>query len=76
MPLQIENPAESEICAVIRFLSAKSVKAVEIRRQILEMYGQNIMSDGKVRKWVEAFKGGRNNVHGEERIGGPSLTAH
>ena len=30
------------------------------------MYGQNIMSDRMVCKWVRAFKDGRKNVHDEE----------
>ena len=30
MPPLIENPADREICSVIRYLSAKGVKAVEI----------------------------------------------
>lgn len=58
MPPLIENPADCEICAIIRFLSAKGVKAVEIHRQICEVYEQNIMSDGMVCKCVRAFKDG------------------
>ena len=52
MPPLIENPAACEIRSVIRYLSAKGVKAVEIHRNICEVYGQNIMSDGMVRKWI------------------------
>ena len=66
MPPLIENPADCEICSVIHYLSAKGVKAVEIHRNICEVYGQDIMSDGMVRKWVRAFKDGRKNVHDEE----------
>lgn len=73
MPPPIENPADCEIRGVIRFLSAKGVKAAEIHRQISEVYGENIMSDGMVRKWVRAFKDGRQNVHDEERHGRPSV---
>ena len=46
MPPPIENPAGCEILSVIRYLSAKDVKAVEIYRKICEVYGQNTMSDG------------------------------
>ena len=49
MPPLIENRADCEIHSVIRSLSAKGVKAVEIHRNIYEVYGQNIMSDGMVR---------------------------
>ncbi|XP_073976274.1 protein GVQW3-like [Rhodnius prolixus] len=73
MPRPIENPADCEIRAVIRFLSTKGVKAAEIHREISEVYGENIMSSGMVRKWVRAFKDGRTNVHDVERIGRPSV---
>ena len=43
MPPLIENPADCEIRSLIRYLSAKGVKAVEIRHNICEVYGQNIM---------------------------------
>ena len=59
--------------AVIRFLSAKGLKAAEIHRQISEVYGENIMSDGTVHKWVRAFRDGRTNIHDEERSGRPSV---
>jgi hypothetical protein len=48
MPPLIENSADCEICSVIRYLSAKGVKAVEIHCNICEVYGQNIMSNGMV----------------------------
>ena len=73
MPPTIVIPAESEVRAVIRFLSAKGVKSIHIRREICQVYGQNIMSDGMVRKWVRAFKDGRTNVHDEEPSGRPSV---
>ena len=44
MPPLIENPADCEIRSVIRYLSAEGVKAVEIHRNICEVYEQNIMS--------------------------------
>ncbi|KAL4704968.1 hypothetical protein ACJJTC_005453 [Scirpophaga incertulas] len=73
MPPTIVSPAACEVRAVIRFLSAKGVKPIDIHREICEVYGQNIMSDGMVRKWVRAFKDGRTNVHDEERSGRPSV---
>ena len=68
----IENPADCEIRFVIRYLSSKGVKAVEIHRNICEVYGQNILNDVMVRKWVKAFKG-RKNVHDKEQNGRPSV---
>lgn len=73
MPPPIENPVDCEVRGVIRFLSAKGVKAAEIHREISVVYGENIMSDGMVQKWVRAFKDGRQNVHDEERSGRPSV---
>ncbi|XP_067127515.1 histone-lysine N-methyltransferase SETMAR-like [Centruroides vittatus] len=49
MPPLIENPADCEVRAVIRFLSAKGSKAAEIHCQISEVYGESVMSDGMER---------------------------
>lgn len=73
MAARIESPADCEVRSVIRFLSAKGLKAIDIHREICAVYGQNIMSDGMVRKWIRAFKDGRTNVHDEERSGRPSV---
>ncbi|GBL78991.1 hypothetical protein AVEN_48952-1 [Araneus ventricosus] len=64
-----KNPADCKIHSAIRLLNAKGVKAVEIHRQISEVYEESIMSEGKVRKWVIAFKDGHLNVYDEERNG-------
>jgi len=45
----------------------------EIHHQICEVYGDNAMSDGMVRKWVRMFNDGRENVHDEAQSGRPSL---
>ena len=45
----------------------------EIHHQICQVYGDNAMSDGVVRKWVRMFNGGREYVHDEARSGRPSL---
>jgi len=45
----------------------------EIHHQICQVYGDNAMSDGMVRKWVRMFNEGRENVHGEARSGRPSF---
>ena len=59
--------------SVIHFLSARNVKPADIRRQICEVYGENAMSDGMVRKWAGKFNDGRDNVHNEPRSGRPSV---
>ncbi|GFU48388.1 hypothetical protein TNCV_3342791 [Trichonephila clavipes] len=46
LPPPIENPADCEVRAVIRFLCAQGFKSVDIHHQISEVYGENIMSDG------------------------------
>jgi len=45
----------------------------EIHHQICQVYGDNAMSNGMVRKWVRMFNEGRQNVHNEARSGRPSL---
>ena len=45
----------------------------EIHHQICQLYCDNEMSDGMVRKWVRMFNEGRENVHDEARSGRPSL---
>jgi transposase len=54
-------------------LHARNVKPTDIHRQICEVYGENAMSDGMVRKWVRKFNEGRDKVHEEPRSGRPSV---
>jgi len=69
----IEGAADCEIRSVIRFLDARDVLPSEIRHQICQVYGDNALSDGMVRKWVRMFNEERENVHDEARSGRPSL---
>jgi hypothetical protein len=69
----IDNPDSCEISAVIRFLHAKKMSAVEIHRELWAAYGQNVISEGTVRQWCRMFKYGRTNIHSEERSGQPSV---
>ena len=62
---KIEGAANYEIWSVIRFLNARNVLPSEIHHQICQVYGVNAMSDGTVRKWVQMFNEGRENVHYE-----------
>jgi hypothetical protein len=62
-----DSSATGEIYAVIHFLYAKNISAVEIHHEICAaVYGQNVLSVGSVRKWCRMFKDGRTNVHDEE----------
>jgi hypothetical protein len=62
----VEHPADCEIRSVIRFSNARNVKPADIHRQICEVYGENAMNDGMVRKWVRTFNKGRDNLYDEE----------
>ena len=54
----IEGAADCEIQSVIRFLKARNVLQSEIHHQTFQVYGDNAMSDGVVRKWVRMFNEG------------------
>jgi len=69
----IEGAADCEIRSVIRFLKARNVLQSEIHHQTFQVYGDNAMSDGMVRKWVRMLNEGWENVHDEARSGRPSL---
>jgi hypothetical protein len=64
--MKIENPASCEIRSVIKFLNAKNVRPAEIYWQVCEVYGENVMSDGMVRRWCRMFSEGRKNVHDDD----------
>jgi transposase len=70
-----DKPDSCEIYAVIHFLHAKNMSAEEIHRELCTVYGQNIMNEVTVRQWCRRFKGGRTNVHDEERSGQPSVVS-
>jgi hypothetical protein len=57
----IDNSASCEIHAVICFLHAKNTDAVEIHHELCAVYGQNVMSEGTVRRCCRMFKDGRAN---------------
>lgn len=43
-------------------------------RQISDVYGENIRSDGMAQKWVTAFIDGRPSDHDENQSGRQSVT--
>jgi len=51
----IEGAADCEMRSVIRFLNARNVLTSEIHHQVCQVYGDNVMSDVIVRKWVQMF---------------------
>ena len=57
---------------MIRFLNAKGNKPIEIHRQLIELYGNDIKMDiNHVRKWCREFSAGRTEIHDEGRSGQP-----
>jgi hypothetical protein len=73
MSKKIENPAECEVRALIRFLNAKNVRPIDIYRQLIVVYGKGVMNESNMRKWCRMFNEGRTNVRDKERSGRPSL---
>ena len=69
----IEGSADCEIQSVIRFLNTRNVLPSEVHHHICQVYGDNRTSDGMVRKWVQTFNEGRENMHDEAQSGHPSL---
>jgi len=69
----IEGVADCEIRSVIRLLNARNVLPSEINHQICQVYGDNAMSDGMVRKCVRMINEGREKIQDEARSGRPSL---
>jgi len=69
----IEGAADCVIRSAVRFLKARNVLPSEIHHHISQVYGDNAMSDGMVRKWVRMFNELRENVHDEARSGRPPL---
>jgi len=49
------------------------VRPSEIHHQICQVYCDNAIINGMVRKWVRMFNEGRENVLDEARSGRPSL---
>jgi hypothetical protein len=50
MPL-IENPSSVEVRAVFRFLNAKQKPPTEIHKEVVEVYGENVISRNQVLVW-------------------------
>jgi hypothetical protein len=55
----IDDPTSCEIL-VICFLHAKNMSAVEVHGELCEVYDQNVMREGTVRR-CGMFKDGREN---------------
>jgi hypothetical protein len=63
MTVSIQNPANCEVRALIRFLQAKRETAAEIHDQLFSVYGEDVTNRQKVSKWCREFEAGRSDVH-------------
>jgi len=64
-----------EVRSVIRFFIVRGETAAEINRQLVSVYGTNVMDISNVRRWVKQFKEGREDIFDEERSWRPSLVS-
>jgi hypothetical protein len=53
----------------------KEVPPIEIHRELVTVYGANVMTVQHMRKWCREFDSGRVNVVDEQRSGRPSTSA-
>jgi hypothetical protein len=53
----------------------KEVPPIEIHRELVTVYGANVMTVQHMRKWCREFDSGRVNVMDEQRSGRPSTSA-
>ncbi len=72
MSALITSPADCKVRSVIKFLNAKGETPPAIHRELIAVYGPNVMSIEMVRRWVRHFKEGRTEVHDLDRGGRPS----
>jgi hypothetical protein len=73
LAVSIPNPAKCEVRVVIPFLYAKGETAAEIHRQLVSVYGEDVMNRQNVTKWCREFEAERSDIHDEIRSGKPSV---
>jgi transposase len=62
--------------AVIRFLNTKQKSPTENHKEVLEVYGENVISRKQVLVWCDQFKDGRTSLLDEERTGRPTTACN
>ncbi|GFT21328.1 HTH_48 domain-containing protein [Trichonephila clavipes] len=67
------DSSDCKVGSVIRFFNVRNVKPVEIHHQFLQIYGENVRSNGMVRKSVRRIKDGWTNVHDNAHHRRPSV---
>jgi hypothetical protein len=59
--LLIENPSRLEVRAVIRFLMQRKITN-KIHKDVLEVYGENVISRKQVSVWCKELTEGRTSL--------------
>ncbi|KAG8281000.1 Inositol hexakisphosphate and diphosphoinositol-pentakisphosphate kinase 2 [Homalodisca vitripennis] len=57
---------DPKLRSLIRFLLAKHNKLIEIYRQLCEVYGNDVITEGGVHQWCIRFQNGQTNVHDDD----------
>ena len=65
---------EEEQKSVIRFQWAEGVKGAEIHGRLCTQYGDNVLPQQSVYKWIEMFKNSWTSVMDAECLGWPSTS--
>lgn len=71
MAFPVEQWTSIEVRGVIRFLQAKGNTPSEIHRELVAVYGDQVMSRKPVWVWCKAFNEGRFDLADEPRVGRP-----
>jgi hypothetical protein len=75
MPL-IENPSSVEVRAFTWFLNTKQKSPTEIHKEVMEVYGENVISRKQVSDWCNQFKEGQTSLLDEEHAGRPTTACN
>jgi hypothetical protein len=67
MAVQLQTWTTIEIRSVIRFLNARSVSPAEIHQQLVDVYGESVLSRKQVYLWCNEFNAGKTSVVDEQR---------
>jgi hypothetical protein len=70
----VEIWSNIEMRSVMRVLQLKGTSPAEIHRQLVQVYGANVMSQKHVCVWSTAFYNGRTDIPDEQRSGRPSTS--
>lgn len=74
MATRLEQWSKEEVCSIICFLDAGHVSAAEIRRQLVDVCGEEVTSCQSVAIWPSDFKSCLVWTMDNERSGRPTTT--